>query len=423
MAAPFMARLADAWALPLALGMGFWPSGAQASDAAAATACQPGERWDVPMAMCMPAVDEPGQGTRLSASLTAFGVASEVPGPRGASGIAAPNHFMIGVTRAAGTHGQLSLDLMGTVDLWSYPRAGYPELLQVGEQRADGEPYIDAQHPHSSPIMGLTLGYAFAFGATRSLRFSFAPRGASTDGPVAFMHRASARDNPDAPLGHHVGQDVGHISSTVLAAQLVLGRATLEASAFNGMEPAPTHVDLPMGRLDSGAARVALQVAPTHRLTASMARVRQGDEAFPGSEVATRWSASWQDDASRSPGHGVDHTFLLGLVGRDRGAGTLRSALDEGTVSFGRNEAWWRLEAVQRLPRELGLAGSEGHWVQVMTLGATRWSVLRPAWQLGLGASLSADHLPSQWSAADGGRTPLTVRLIVQLRAQDHWQH
>ena len=47
--------------------------------------------------------------------------------------------------------------LMGTTELWTYPRRRYPELLQVGEERSDGSPCIDAQHPHSSPIMGLTL--------------------------------------------------------------------------------------------------------------------------------------------------------------------------------------------------------------------------------------------------------------------------
>jgi hypothetical protein len=43
--------------------------------------------------------------------------------------------------------------LMGTTELWTYPRRRYPELLQIGEERSDGSPYIDARHPHRSPIM------------------------------------------------------------------------------------------------------------------------------------------------------------------------------------------------------------------------------------------------------------------------------
>lgn len=419
------ARAASRAAAAFACASLAWVAAAGATEAGVTTdRCATGERWDAPMAMCMPAIGPDAAGTALSAQFQASLVLSGLPGPRGNSGLAAPNHFMLAATRATGANQQLSLVLMGTGELWSYPATGYPELLQVGEQRANGQPFIDAQHPHSSPIMGLTLGYQWDFSAARSLGFSFAPRGASTDGPIAFMHRASARDNPDAPLGHHVGQDVGHISSTVLATQLVLGRVTLEASAFNGSEPAPTHVDLPLGRLDSGGARVTLAFAPTHRLMASLARVRQQDEVYPGSQHATRWSASWQDDARPTQQHGLDHSLVLGLIQRDGSAATLRSVLDEGVLGFGRTEAWWRVEALERLGTELGIPqpGDSPRWVQALTLGATRWSAPRRAWQLGIGASLTLDRVPEAWSAAYGARMPLTARLIVQLRADGRWR-
>src|SRR5262249_45983389 len=156
-------------------------------------------------------------------------------------------------------------DYMGTFERWTFPDRGYPELLQIGETDENGVPFIDAQHPHSSPIMGLTLSDTIRLETSREkdyLKFFFAPRGESTDGPIAFMHRPSGMANPDAPLGHHVGQDVGHISSTVIGASLKLGETRIEASTFNGTEPEPDKVDLPLGPPNSYAVRLIEEFSP-----------------------------------------------------------------------------------------------------------------------------------------------------------------
>jgi hypothetical protein len=225
-------------------------------------ACQANESWDNAMSMCMPTAHSVRDQSVISGQFNVFGVFSVVPGPRGTDQFAAPNMFMVDFGKAYGSGQYFSINLMGTTELWTYPRHGYPELLQVGEERSDGSPYIDAQHPHTSPIMGLTLSDTVNIGSSQTLKLFFSPRGESTDGPIAFMHRDSARDNPDAPLGHHVGQDVGHISSTVLGAQLDLGRFLVEGSIFNGNEPVPTQVDLPLGPLNSEALRVTYAAIP-----------------------------------------------------------------------------------------------------------------------------------------------------------------
>jgi hypothetical protein len=141
---------------------------------------------------------------------------------------------------------RLEADVMLTADLWTTPDAGYPELLQIGEENSKGEPFIDAQHPHSSPLMGLSITDVISFSRVkrRLLRLWFAPRGESTDGPIAFMHRASAWFNPDTPLSHHIGQDVGHITSTVIGASLRIDQTVIEASTFHGLEPVPTRVEV-----------------------------------------------------------------------------------------------------------------------------------------------------------------------------------
>jgi hypothetical protein len=269
--------------------------------------------------------------------------------------------------------------------------------------------------------MGLKLGDTISFGEGRSLALSFAPRGASTDGPVAFMHRASARDNPDAPLGHHVGQDVGHISSTVLAASLALGAFGAEASAFNGDEPQPTHVDLPLGPVNSGALRLSYALRPGHRIAASIARVHQQDELFPGSRTAMRAGASVQNRWTMGRGT-LDHSLIFGSIARAPVGVTLHSLLDEGTFARGAQDWWWRAELLQRLPMELALpigatpGANDARWVSALTVGYTHW--LRPGEmvQAALGCAVTVDSLPRAWANAYGSATPLTTRLIFQAR-------
>lgn len=378
------------------------------------------------MSMCMPV---PGtSGLALSGQFNLFGVFSALQGPRGVDQFAAPNMFMMDAGRKIGTHQFINLDVMGTLELWTYPYHGYPELLQIGEQRSDGTPYIDAQHPHSSPIMGLTLSDTVSLGDTETLRLSFAPRGESTDGPIAYMHRQSAQDDPDAPLGHHVGQDVGHISSTVFGVQLDLGSWILEASAFNGTEPQPTRVDLPLGPINSEALRITYVITPEDRVMASVARVDQVDPTYPGATSATRLSASLYDHVTVGELGPVDHTFVIGSIKRSPDYPSLTSLLDEGVLHNGSADVWGRIEVLQRLASELEIptnpAGTNAvHWVSAMTIGYTYWLCRQSRIQLGVGPSLTMDVIPEAWVSAYGHRTPLSVRLIVQVRGSDAWRH
>jgi hypothetical protein len=391
--------------------------------------CAADESWDNAMSMCMPSAQSGTARTIVSGQFNVFGVFSDVPGPRGIEQFAAPNMFMLDAGRALGSRQFLNLDLMGTTELWTYPARGYPELLQIGEERSDGSPYIDAQHPHSSPIMGLTLSDMIALGSSNTLKLFFAPRGESTDGPIAYMHRDSAQDDPDAPLGHHVGQDVGHISSTVLGAQLTLGPITVEASAFNGEEPQPTKVDLPLEPLDSEALRVTYAFQPDHRLMVSVAHVDQQDPTYPGTTSATRVSASLYD---RFALHGwtLDHSFVVGHIARYPDGTSETSLLDEALWARGSSDVWGRIEILQRLASELEIPSAyppygadDRRWVSALTLGYTHWTQLHRGLQFGLGTSLTLDVIPGDWAAVYGSRTPLTVRFIIQVRGAGRWPH
>jgi hypothetical protein len=226
-----------------------------------------------------------------------FGTHIWEEGPRAQDAWASTSMIMGDFGTTLGSHHYLNLDVMATAEKWTLPDRGYPLLLQTGESNNQGQPFIDDQHPHSSPIMGLTLSDTIALGNVQEksyLKVFFAPRGESTDGPVAFMHRITGMINPDAPLGHHIGQDVGHITSTVIGGSLKLGSTHIETSTYHGAEPDPENIDLPIGKPDSVSFRLIEDF--TNELTGmiSAARVNSPESDQPDIRLRFIGRSHWE---------------------------------------------------------------------------------------------------------------------------------
>jgi hypothetical protein len=87
--------------------------------------------------------------------------------------------------------------------------------------------------------------------------------GSPTLGPTPFMHRESARDNPQVPLTHH-DMDSTHVSEGVLRGGIAVGPMTFEASVFRGEEPDEddNRFNIERPALDSWAARVGWRRGP-----------------------------------------------------------------------------------------------------------------------------------------------------------------
>jgi hypothetical protein len=130
---------------------------------------------------------------------------------------------------------------------------GYRELFQTGEA-VDGRPLIDNQHPHDL-FMQLAVVWRIPISSSTGFTLAGAPVGEAALGPVAYMHRASAADNPTAPLSHHTF-DSTHVSFGVATAAVDHGRFLFEGSVFNGREPDENRWDFDFGRLDSYSGRV-----------------------------------------------------------------------------------------------------------------------------------------------------------------------
>jgi hypothetical protein len=162
------------------------------------------------------------------------------------------NWFMVGGERRAAT-GSVRADAMFSLEPFTLQKLGSPQVFQTGEtyQRA---PLIDYQHPHDL-IMGLGVeGRRLVHGLTLVAEADVV--GSPSLGPTAFMHRASAEANPQAPLSHH-DLDSTHITPGVLRAGVGRGGLMFDASIFHGREPDEDRTDIDLGRLDSYAARLS----------------------------------------------------------------------------------------------------------------------------------------------------------------------
>ena len=186
--------------------------------------------------------------------------------------------------------GRLTLTSMLSLDPATVGKDGYREILQAGEA-IDGHPLIDRQHPHD---LFMQLAAVWRMPLTQSTGFTLAggPVGEPALGPVAFMHRASAADNPTAPLGHHTF-DSTHIAFGVVTAAVDHGPFVVEGSVFNGREPDENRWDFDFGRFDSVSGRVWYRPSDEWEFQASSGRLKTPEELEPGDIVRSTLSASW----------------------------------------------------------------------------------------------------------------------------------
>ena len=132
-------------------------------------------------------------------------------------------------------------------------RDGYREIFQAGEA-LDDIAVIDRQHPHDF-LMQAAAVWRVPLARGYALTVAGAPVGEPALGPVAFMHRASAAENPTAPLAHHT-MDSTHIAMGVVTAGVDRGPWQVETSIFRGREPDDDRWDLmDPGALDSWSVR------------------------------------------------------------------------------------------------------------------------------------------------------------------------
>ncbi len=202
-------------------------------------------------------------------------------GPRGGDKLFSTNWWMPMVQRKFGK-GTLTIRTMLSFEPATVSDRRYPELFQQGET-AFGRPIVDGQHPHDF-FMELAALYDYKVGERTLLSVYAAPMGDPAMGPPAYPHRASASEDPIAPLGHHL-QDSTHIAADVVTAGLTYRSFRLEASGFHGREPDEFRWNIDSGKIDSWSARVTANPGQNWSLQYSIAQLHSPEALTPDEDI------------------------------------------------------------------------------------------------------------------------------------------
>ncbi len=153
-----------------------------------------------------------------------------------------------------GTERIISFQHLISLDPFTVGGEGYPLLFQTGETY-NNEPLVDRQHQHDL-FSEVSVSYAHSLSPKSDLFVYVGYPGEPALGPVAFMHRPSALNNPDATLTHH-WTDATHITFGVATLGFRYGNWKIEGSSFTGREPGENRYNFDKPRFDSWSGRLS----------------------------------------------------------------------------------------------------------------------------------------------------------------------
>ncbi len=353
-------------------------------------------------------------GWNLMAHGVAFVVDTQQTGPRGADKFFSANWFMVDATHAL-AGGTFHVRSMLSLDPATITNGRYPELFQTGETWHSA-PIIDGQHPHNL-FMELALEYVHPLGKKTKLTLYAAPVGDPALGPVAYPHRVSAEELPQATLAHHL-QDSTHVSYEVVTAGIKRGVFGLEASGFHGGEPGENRWNIGHGAMDSYSARFTVTPDANWTGQVSAGRLTHPEALEPGNQIRTTASVTY----NRPHTHGNWASSLIwGRVHNTDTGANLNGYTFESVARFGqKNYVTGRLELVDK--DELFSPGSllygQSFRIGAYTGGYTRDFYLIPRIATGLGANVTIYSMPGELHPYYGSR-PAGVMVFLRLRLRE----
>jgi hypothetical protein len=340
-------------------------------------------------------------------------------GPRGVTKFESANWLMPMAFHKLG-NGTLQLRGMFSFEPLTFARGGSPLLFQTGETYK-GQPLVDRQHPHDL-WMELSAQYTMALGERGTWFTYFGYPGEPALGPPAFMHRASASENPSATLSHHL-QDSTHISFGVFTTGFTYRWFKVEGSIFNGREPDEDRYNFEAHPWNSRSAR--LSFAPNRNWSAQVSYgfLRHPEALESGDVRRTTASVSYNKPFNRgnwatSIIWGRNH-----LNSPDK-VGNLNGYTAESTINFlDKNYLYTRLELVDKddllRPAERAKLGiTQDH--PSFRIGAYTFGGVRDIWNsdkfsMGIGSDLTFYSKPSVLDQFYGGH-PVSWRLFLRIR-------
>jgi len=341
-------------------------------------------------------------------------------GPRGVTKFESANWFMPMAYHKLGK-GTMQLRGMFSAEPFTFPPGGSPLLFQTGETYK-GQPLIDRQHPHDL-FMELSAQYTLPLGERGTWFTYFGYPGEPALGPIAFMHRMSASENPSATLAHHL-QDSTHISFGVFTTGMTYRWFKLEGSIFNGREPDENRYDFDSHRWNSRAARLSFAPGKNWTAQVSYGFLRSPENQEPNIDVR-RATASVQYNKPLKQGN-----WASGFIwGRNHASGggeihNLNGYTAESTVNFlGRNYLYTRIELVDKddllRPAErarLGIAQTHPSFrIGAYTFGGARDLLSADKISLAIGSDVTFYSKPAILDSIYGNH-PVSWKLFVRIR-------
>lgn len=319
------------------------------------------------------------------------------------------------MTSGAGTFGASRVRLTGMLSFepFTLRDIGSPQVFQTGETY-NGAPLIDYQHPHDL-IMNLGGDYTRAIKGT-NLTVAGYVVGPAPIGPPVFMHRPSAAENPQAPLGHHY-LDSTHITPGVISVGIERRGWMIEGGVFQGREPDEDRLDLDLGALDSYSGRLSWTRGPwSAQVSAASLTTPERSSPYDANRVTA--SVSFERK------NGEASLAWLAAFGQNREVyGNLEAYLFELTKRTGRRAFYTRAESVAKDILDAGfhpIGTTHTHrqsQVSALTLGYSHDLAPNARWgSLALGADLTGYLVPDNLKESYG--SPLSMHVFVRYRGR-----
>lgn len=340
-------------------------------------------------------------------------------GPRGMTKFESENWLMAMASRRVG-RGTLDLRSMFSFEPFTLSPGGSPELFQTGETYK-GQPLVDKQHPHDL-FMTLSASYTLPVGERGSWFAYVGFPGEPALGPIAFMHRTSASENPSAPLAHHL-EDSTHISYGVFTTGFTYRWFKMEGSVFNGREPDENRYNFEFNPWNSRSVRLSFAPNQNWAMQVSYGLLKNPETAEPGDVRRTTASISYNKPLER----GNWATTLI--WGRNREnhfnqPSTLNGYTAESTLQFmNRNYLYTRLEQVDKNAlldgaERLRLGITDSH--PQFRIGAYTFGAARDVWNtdkftVALGGDVTFYSKPAVLDSVYGNN-PTSYHFFVRFR-------
>jgi hypothetical protein len=333
-------------------------------------------------------------------------------GTRGFSKWDAPNWFMGMGQAQIGKNGLFRLSVMMSLDRLTEEGSGYPLLFQSGETW-EGKPLVDRQHPHDL-FSEVSIAYTQRLSKKIDITGYFGYPGEPALGTVAFMHRVSSSNNPDAPLSHH-WQDATHITFGVGTLGIRYGIFKAEGSVFTGREPDENRYNFDKAKFDSYSYRLLVNPNKYFALQFSQGFIKS-PEMLESDVNITRTTASVIHSYDLSNGKNINTTFAWGLNNKGHGHNE-HSFLLESNFSVRKINLYGRYEFVQKDPEELALtvfSHDKAFNINALTLGTNYRIFSFNNTDISLGAQGSLYFTPTDLQPIYG-KNPLSAQIYLKI--------